>query len=219
VNINYNNLLAYDLQFHDNDRVSLSMKWHFHPVSITEDEFRFIRDFIKDHGYRSGYEVATAFGVSSCAIGLGLKANGGSLISMDCYIEEQYNYATLYQGVERELYPEADGLKIAQKLRTHFDLEDTVEFVVGWSPDDVPAVLGDRQLDFVFIDAAHFDVNLLADIDSIRDRLMPGATVMIHDVPAFSDKTFSTVNEWLGVEIVKPFLHRSYGLGYWTKAS
>lgn len=213
----YHDLLQYDLRIGDHNAMSLAMKNHFHPFSITEDEFNFIRKHIASKHYKSGYELATAFGLSSCAIGLGLKASGGKLISVDAYIEEQVNLAWGYPTDHKQTFEDSDGYKTALKLRKHFSLEDTVEFHVGWSPDDIPKILGDRKLDFAFIDAAHFDENLLADVSVIKDLLIPPFTVMIHDTHSFNAATFSTIADWLGTNLVKPHIPRSFNLGYFER--
>src|SRR4051812_20469501 len=62
---------------------------HPYPISLTEEEGGIIQDVITRHGLRSGYELATGFGMSSFYAGLALQENGGALLSMDCYSEER----------------------------------------------------------------------------------------------------------------------------------
>ncbi len=59
------------------------------PVSLSETEFNYLSQFIVEHNLTAGFDLATAFGISALAIGLGLKKTGGRLLSMDSYREEE----------------------------------------------------------------------------------------------------------------------------------
>lgn len=213
--ITYHELVQYGL-IRDPNHTGLNMANHVHPISITEDEFNFIRDYVAARKYKSGYEVATAFGVSACALGLGLLPNGGKLVSVDAYIEEQYNYCLGYLD-KKQTYENSDGWRVAHQLRKHFGLEATIDFRVGWSPDDIPAILGDRKLDIVFIDALHKDRNLLDDVRVIKDRLEPPFTLMLHDSHAFAPGTLGLISEWMGAKMVQPKLPHSWNIGYFER--
>jgi predicted O-methyltransferase YrrM len=67
---------------------NIKMTHQSYPMSIREVEFNYLRDIVIRYNLKSGLEVATAFGVSSVACGLGFKQNGGKLITVDAYIEE-----------------------------------------------------------------------------------------------------------------------------------
>jgi predicted O-methyltransferase YrrM len=175
---------------------SLKMIGHENPLSIRENEFKFIRNFIIEHNLRRGYEVATAFGVSAIAAGLGFKETGGHLVTMDAYIEEQYNNCAAYRN-RKETYYDADGFKSTEFLRKYFELEDIIDLCVGWSPDDTVGMLDfyypattiskgeTRGLDYVFIDAMHYDEAVIADIESVRPFLADKFVLFLHDVHCF----------------------------------
>ncbi|MGE0289046.1 MAG: class I SAM-dependent methyltransferase [Bradyrhizobium sp.] len=213
VRVKYTDLLHFGLRIADEHQVALGMVNHHHPFSITEDEFAFIGNHVRSRGYRSAYEVATGFGVSAAAIGLGLQARGGKLLSVDAYIEEAMGHASAYRGRRRECHHGSDGMRIAEQLRAHFGLTDTVEFRVGWSPDDIPHLLGERTLDFAFIDGGHFEHQVLADVEVIRDRMVPPFTVMLHDTGAIAEPVLTAIRGWLGVPMVRPRLAHTYHLG------
>lgn len=217
--VRYTDLLRFGLRVGDAKRLALGMANHHHPLSITEEEFAFIRAHVASRRYRSAYELATGFGVSACAIGLGLReGGGGTLLSVDSYIEERFNLATAYQNAAQQVHPDADGLRIAKQLRDHFGLGDIVRFELGWSPDDIPRLLGARSLDFVFIDGAHFDEHVRADVASIRDRLRRPYTIMLHDSADLTQGTMDMFSEWFGVEMTRPELKRSFHLGMFEVA-
>lgn len=176
---------------------SLRMASHDEPISIRLAEFQFITGLIQKFNLKSGYECATAFGVSAVAAGLGFKATGGSLVTMDAYIEEKHNACNDYAGASRQVYQDADGYRCAEKLLAHFELNHVVQLKCGWSPDDVDKVLT-QPIDFAFIDAGHFDANLIADIKVINPLLISGAFVLIHDVHCFSKNAIREVENLLG---------------------
>lgn len=212
----YDELLQYGLERCEQDGCSVRMCGMRAPVSITEDEFKFISEYVALRGYVSGYEVATGFGVSACAIGLGLAKNGGSLVSIDAYIEEHYLDGMAYRGAE-PVVREGVGLKVAERLRSHFGLEGVIDLRLGWSPDDVSAVLGDRRIDFAFIDGGHFDECLVDDLLAVKDRLTPRCTVMLHDTQHFAKKTLKWIEEWMGCELYRPPLYHHHWLGYYER--
>jgi predicted O-methyltransferase YrrM len=43
---------------------------------------------IVENNFKSGFEIATAFGYSTEYLGLAFQKTGGKCISLDCYIEE-----------------------------------------------------------------------------------------------------------------------------------
>ena len=169
---------------------SLRMANHPMPLSIKEDEFKFLRDYIIKHDLKRGYEVATAFGVSTMACGLGFKETGGKLVTMDAYIEEQYDSCTDYRA-DKATYQDADGWKSVNFLIEHYGLQDVVTPTVGGSPEDTRSRLSTvfdlekDKLDFVFIDALHYDEAVIADLESIRDLLADKYVLFLHDVHCF----------------------------------
>ncbi len=174
-----------------NFKINLIMKKHGNPGSISKKEFEYLENYITRHNYKRGYELATAFGISALAAGLGFKQTNGRLISVDAYIEEHYGCATKYQD-KCEIYTNADGYKVANYLAKKFNIENHVSFHYGWSPRDIPEILsrelnGDK-LDYVFIDAQHYDDCVIADIDVVIPYLATNFTLFFHDVHCFTSK-------------------------------
>ena len=177
---------------------SLRMGNHNMPLSIKQDECDFLTSFINYNNLQRGYEVATAFGVSTVACGLGFKATGGRLVTMDAYIEEQYDSCVDYRQ-NKGTYQDADGFKSVNFLLDHFDLKNTVTPTVGWSPDDTQERLSrvfdlsSEKLDFVFIDALHYDEAVIEDVKSVLPFLADRFAIFFHDVHCFGP----TVTEFL----------------------
>jgi len=178
-----------EIKYHP-ENGSLRMVNHNMPLSIKNDEFAFIKDFVVENNLKRGYEIATAFGVSATAFGLGLKETGGRMVTMDAYIEEQYNDCSAYRN-KKGTYQDADGYKSMQFLIDTFDLHDIIIPVVGWSPDDtadaITSVFGEEKLDFVFIDALHYDEAVIADVNSVLPFLDDRYAIFFHDVHCFSE--------------------------------
>lgn len=174
------------------DADALRMANHHHPVSIKQCEARYIYNFIKRHQLTAGYEVATAFGISGLYAALAFKETGGLLVTMDSHIEEHFNEATAYTPANKGDYsPSADGLKSVRFLKQHFDVP--LEINIGWSPDDVPAVMEnysmyDTGIDYVFIDAMHNDDAVIADFDAIASHVCNGFAIFLHDTHCFTNK-------------------------------
>lgn len=70
-------------------RGNIKMREHPYPYSILQEEFNFLTNIVIENDLKRGYECATAFGISSLAIGLGFKQTGGKCVTMDAYIEEK----------------------------------------------------------------------------------------------------------------------------------
>lgn len=172
------------------------------PVSITESEFLFIRDFIRDNNLQSGYECATAFGVSALAAGLGFKETGGFLYTMDCYIEELFKDCTEYRGFDFDklMTNKAPvGLDMCLKLIEHYEIP--VKPVIGVSPRDIPPGL----YDYVFIDAEHTTNAVKNDLIGIKPYLADKYSVFIHDYHCFNGLDMFILQEF-GQSIKKDFV-------------
>jgi predicted O-methyltransferase YrrM len=165
---------------------NLKMVNHANPYSLLEREFEYITRLITEEKLRNGFEVATAFGISALAAALGFKQTDGKLLSMDAYIEEQFNDAGGYQNADPIVYTDTDGWKSAQFLAKKFGVEAHVQFCAGWSPTDtgrmIESVFGDTKLDYAFIDAGHFTEWIWNDFNAIRPYLGNRAFVLFHDV-------------------------------------
>jgi len=169
---------------HSPDHRGLRMAQRSIPVSLSETEFNFLTQFIVDHRLTCGFDLATAFGISALSMGLGLKATGGRLLSMDSYHEEyaQDQPIGISQGA---LFENADGYKSAQWLMQRFELTQTVTLKCGWSPTDtvreIEALFGKGRLDIVFLDCPKSDEDLVRDLGSLKGLLAPKFAIFVHD--------------------------------------
>lgn len=177
-----------------NEEKSIKMKNHFHPWSIKHKEFMFLYNTIKQNNLKKGYEVATAFGISSLAAGLAMKETGGKIVTMDAYIEEKFNNSHAYQNIYNVVFhQDTDGYKNIKYLIEKFKLENEIFPEVGWSPNDTYSVLSkhynlnEEKLDYIFIDAAHWDSAVINDIDSVYPYLDDNCYVFFHDVHGFTE--------------------------------
>lgn len=182
----------------------MHMKKHLNPASIALPEFMFIKNFIIDNNLKKGYEVATAFGISMLAAGLGFKETGGKLVTMDAYIEEQFNSCCSYDESHKETYQNADGFKSATFLINSFGLNNVVTPTVGFSPIDtakvIKSVFGSEKLDYVFIDALHTEEAVLQDIEAVIPFLDDKFVLFLHDVHCFeSGKVQEYIQEKFGM--------------------
>ncbi len=192
---------AYD--FTATPGLSLKQRETALPVSITAAEFAAVHNLVAAFGLQRGYECATAFGVSALAAGLGFRKTGGRLVTVDAYVEEDCATPDAYRHAEASRKTAALGYRSASWILQHFGLAGTVSLRVGWSPDDIPAILdghpgGPGPLDFVFIDAGHWDEALVKDLAVIRDRLADRYVVLVHDVHCFSESSFRFVQQQFG---------------------
>lgn len=172
---------------------ALRMAEHASPVSITLNEYEFIKNFVERHELKCGYEVATGFGISALAAGLGFRRSGGKLVTLDAYLEEKHGSWDAYKGSGREVYRDADGYKSAAFLMEQHGLQSQVALRAGWSPDDVAVILREEfpngeLLDYVFIDGGHWEDAFLKDLRAVfpfmrKDRY----ALFIHDWHAFQD--------------------------------
>jgi predicted O-methyltransferase YrrM len=168
---------------------NIKMVQHPYPYSIKEAEFNYLTNIIKEHNLQRGYECATAFGVSSLAIGLGFKATGGKCVTLDAYIEEKCKDPGAYQTFASEVYEKADGYKSVKYLIDKFGLQDTLYPEIGWSPDDTETAVRkhfSEPLDFVFLDAGHFPEQMIKDIDSFLPLMGEKWVIAFHDVYPWS---------------------------------
>lgn len=193
---------------------SMKMRNHNFPYSITETEFEFLKDLIIMYDLKSGYEVATAFGVSSIGIGLGFKQTGGKLVTMDAYIEEDSGDCESYQDYSPSVYEDMDGYKSANFLIKEFSLEENVFLEVGWSPNDTETAIKKHistPLDFIFIDGGHFPNQVVDDISSIVPLLGEKYIIAFHDMypdifdSSVKDYIKSTFGEHVQIVVPEPY--------------
>lgn len=192
---------------------NIKMKQHPYPYSIKEEEFNFLTNLIAEHNLQNGYECATAFGISSLAIGLGFKQTGGKCVTMDAYIEEKCQNPGAYEKFEREVYEQADGYKSVKYLIEQFDLQNHLIPTIGWSPDDTETNVRKHitePLDFVFIDAGHFPDQMIKDIDAFLPLLGEKYVLAFHDIYPWSfsqkvhDHLFAKIGKKLEIKVPHP---------------
>ena len=210
----FNEILTFEdgpVQYENTGSGHIKMKQHPYPYSIKEEEFEFLKNLIIEHNLQRGYECATAFGVSSCAIGLGFKQTGGKVVTMDAYIEEKCQNPGAYKDFERTVYETSDGYKSVKYLIEKFELQNTLFPEIGWSPDDTFRCIKNHfreKLDFVFIDAGHFEDQMIKDIDAFLPLLADKYVLAFHDVYewSFSNKVHDHLMNTTGkkVEIMIP---------------
>jgi predicted O-methyltransferase YrrM len=181
---------------------NLKMKHQHYPHSIRETEFNYLRDIVVRYNLKSGLEIATAFGVSAVASGLGFRETGGRLITIDAYIEESSNDCYIYDGL-KQVYENTSGYKSRSHLVNFFGLNDHVKLEVGWSPDDVGSILEKNnvdKLDFVFLDGGHFPDQIIKDIGAFYPYLSEKNIVVLHDVmpDSYTSEVLDFIQEKFG---------------------
>lgn len=204
----------------------LKMLNHDFPWSITEVEFQFIYNYIIERQYIRGFEVATAFGISSLAAALAFKDNRGKIVTMDAYVEEAMNDPMAYKTIDPSVYDESDGFKSVTFLREYFELNDVLYPVIGWSPTNVSAAIreicSEGELDYAFIDAGHFEDSVRNDILAVAPFMKKGGTMLFHDVydyfitPAIRDLIRDLSGNDLEVIIPHPYGENT-GVVEWAK--
>ena len=199
------------VQYEMTNTNNIKMVQHPYPYSIKEAEFNYLTGLITEHNLQRGYECATAFGISSLAIGLGFKNTGGKCVTMDAYIEEKCKDPGAYEKFEREVYEQADGLKSVKYLIEKFGLQKHLYPEIGWSPTDTESAVRKHikePLDFAFIDAGHFPEQMIKDIDAVLPLLGEKYILAFHDVYpwSFSDAVHEHLFNKIGkrVEIKVP---------------
>lgn len=167
---------------------TLRLSNHLYPWSLTEQEGNILYDNILKYNLKKGFEIATAFGISSTFIGLGLKETNGKLVTMDAYIEESCNGETETKnyGVNDEnTFENADGYKMASKLIEHFEIQNHVDIKIGWSPTDTGKIIeevhGSNKLDFAFIDGGHSAEQIQYDTEKIIEYSDEDCILFFHD--------------------------------------
>ena len=185
---------------------SLRMTGYATPVSISSTEFSYISKLISRNGLKNGYECGTAFGISSLAAGLGMKETGGTIITLDSYVEEHFRSSSYDK--QDKVYYDSMGHKVATFLHKEFGVDGNVKRVVGCSPSDVGVILIrelSSKLDYVFIDGGHVASQILEDTKAVlpfidRDRCL----LLFHDCHMFDDAMRDFLMEEFGksVEVV-----------------
>jgi predicted O-methyltransferase YrrM len=165
------------------ENYGISMSNHNFPLSVRYDEFEFLKNLVVKYNLKSGFELATAFGVSTIALGVGFKQTGGNLVTMDAYVEERENvYTQEYADTSTNF--DSDGFKSVNYLIEHFRLKDVVNPQIGWSPVDVKNVVENhsrKSFDFLFLDGGHSPGQIILDLYAIRPFLEKEYVIVLHD--------------------------------------
>lgn len=165
------------------------------PYSLTFEEGMLFHFLVAANGLKCGYEIATAFGMSSFFIATAMEKTGGHLISADAYIEEEmedflYDHEstkahveTIAELLEQKRHSKLPrGLQFAIEGALELQVDSVVDYRIACSPEGVPGLLEGRVLDFAFIDGGHFGEQPILDVKSVlpylnRDRFL----MMFHD--------------------------------------
>ncbi len=176
------------------------------PLSVRYDEFEFLKNLIIKYNLKSGFELATAFGVSAVAIGLGFKETGGKLVTMDAYIEETSDdYNPEYPNTSTNY--DSDGFKSVNYLIEHFRLRDIVNPQIGYSPVDVKDIVENhskKTFDFLFLDGGHSPAQIIRDLYAIRPFMEKEYVIVLHDYfeNVYTDEVKNVVHKLFGIEPV-----------------
>ena len=73
------------------------------------------------------------------------------------------------------------GLDMAKNIAKRLGVENVIDFKVGLSPNDVPKVIGERKIDFAFIDGGHFGDQPTKDFLAVLPYLSDKCAVLFHD--------------------------------------
>jgi len=170
---------------------SWKLKTKKFPYSCTDEEGLMLYFTIVENNFKSGFEIATAFGYSTASLGLAFQKTGGKCISLDCYIEEfkedfLYDESELFSASEKiRLEIESGklpvGLDMAKNIAKRLGTENMTDFRVGLSPNDVQKVIGERKIDFAFIDGGHFGEQPTKDFLAVFPYLSDKCAVLFHD--------------------------------------
>lgn len=188
---------------------AIKMTNHFHPWSMREEEAGIVYDIVTKNNLQKGFEVATAFGISSAVAGQGFKQTGGKLLTLDAYVEETVNHCGAYDINTRTVQEagQADGYKMASTLHKALGIDSSVSLAVGWSPDAVPDVIerefgANAKLDYLFIDGGHSFEQIHADTIALIRYMGDNCVVFYHDFQCAHPQTRGLM-ESLGFKLVE----------------
>jgi len=126
-------------------------------LAVSEEDGRFLRLMVASTGTKRALEIGAASGYSAIWIGLGLRATGGTLVTVE--------------------YDATRAKEAAANIR-RAGLEDVVRVVAGDAFKEIPKIEG--PLDFVFLDAWKPDYKRFFEL--VYPRLAPGGLFLAHNV-------------------------------------
>lgn len=168
--VNYNSL---------NTHYGLRMIHKEVPISISEHEFNFMRDFVQNLNPKECLEIATGIGVSTLAIALSLK--DGYLTTIDSYEEEEKQVQPQGSFVKNNKNP--DGLLMAQMLARHFEVQDKIEFIHNIYDGNI---LPDGKWDFIFLDCPKNDEDFIKIFKILLHSIGDHTKILVHDTHTHS---------------------------------
>jgi len=139
------------------------------PFSISECEFNYMKDYILKHNLKNGYELATGTGISAIGIGYALEQNGGKLVTIDSYLEDEIQDqpinnvrlgSTNYAMDRNNTMFLSLGLS---KIKTYKRFSPACEDVLD---DEF-----NNDIDFVFLDCPKDSSDFIRDISILKDRI------------------------------------------------
>jgi predicted O-methyltransferase YrrM len=126
-------------------------------LAISEEDGRFLRLLVASTGRKRALEIGGASGYSAIWIAQGLRASGGTLVSIE--------------------YDPARAKELAANIR-RAGLSDVVQVVAGDAFQEIPKLTG--TFDFVFLDAWKRDYRKFFDL--VYPRLDRGGLFTAHNV-------------------------------------
>lgn len=172
------------------------------PLSIQFNEFCFIYRTIVENNLKMGYECATGFGVSTLAAALAFSETHGHLITIDNYTEESTGVSR--GGNNAPNVSSLRGLDCVRALLHEHGVQNTVNVVIGTSPQDVPLICHGARFDFLFLDALHTSEALKVDFEAIvpyvkmkLDGDSPLA-ILVHDTNCYGQDILKQISSFVG---------------------
>ncbi len=173
------------------------------PYSISEAEFNFMKDYIIKHDLKRGFDLATGTGISALAIGWALKQTGGTLLSVDSYIEEKIQAQSLNNVSQ---VGDDKPYENNKRLMSLFDL-DNVHLEKGIAPHDCIMFMEKYQmtpLDFAFLDCPKNAPAFVRDITYIKKYLSEDKfAIFWHDTHCFMEDFKRLSLEYLNTESIQ----------------
>ena len=126
-------------------------------LAVSEEDGRFMRLMIATSGAKRALEIGGASGYSAIWIGMGLRATGGRLVTIE--------------------YDPVRAKELAENIK-RAGLSDIVQVVSGDAFEQIPKVAG--TFDFVFLDAWKKDYKRFFEM--VYPRLDPRGLFLAHNV-------------------------------------
>lgn len=194
LNLNYTNEGCHSLHY----GLSIDSKL---PFSISEYEFNYMKEFILQNNLKNGFELATGIGVSTIALGYSLGLNGGKLLSVDSYLEEETQNQPI--GMNEKSSNNIPYLNNKNLLQI-FEVSDNVILKKGISPIDCINFIKEyfsEKLDFVFLDCPKSYSDYVRDIEYVYDFLNKERfAIFVHDTHCFMEQFRADCVSRFGIE-------------------